>query len=156
MREKQLDGDVAREALVARAPHFTHAAGAQSSLDGVGRDALARLNTPPFTDDLARETSSAGAESRPIAPRLSNNAISSRRLASEPRRARKSARRLAGCSMASVKAVRYVQRSVGMDGTQRPVQPRAPMPSPYDRADRYPKRFGGLLDRETAKNSSTT
>jgi hypothetical protein len=36
-------------------PHLAHAAGAESPLDGVGGDAIARLNTPPVARDLARK-----------------------------------------------------------------------------------------------------
>ena len=55
MRKQQLDRHVAPEPLVARPPHLAHPARSQPSLDGVGGDAIAGLNAPPFAGDLPRE-----------------------------------------------------------------------------------------------------
>ena len=53
--QQQLDGDVAPESHVARAPHFAHPAGADSPLERVGADPIAGLRTPPLAGDLPRE-----------------------------------------------------------------------------------------------------
>jgi hypothetical protein len=55
MREKELDGHVAPEPIVARLPYLAHPTRSQPSLDCVGGDPITGLDAPPLTGDLPRE-----------------------------------------------------------------------------------------------------
>ena len=60
MRQQQLDRHVASDPLVARPPHFAHAAGAEPPLDRVAPDRVAGLHAPAVARDLRAKTSRAG------------------------------------------------------------------------------------------------
>ena len=112
----------------------------------------------PSREICRAKTSSAGAErkSPDCSTAVSSDTISSRMPVSGPHvRARKSARRPAGCSTRLGEELsRRCQRSVGMDGGQRSEEP-GPRECPVrvDRAGRNPERFRRLFDRRARQRS---
>ena len=70
MGQQQLDGDVAAEAFVTRAPHLAHATGAEPPIDPIGADPIARLHRPALARNLSGEEVEGGRRqerARPIA-----------------------------------------------------------------------------------------
>ena len=159
--QQQLDGDVASEALVARPPHFAHAAGAEPPLDGIEPDPVARLDAPPSRADLPREDVEGGR--RQEVGRSRSTALQQRRRLRRavPRRrrgadARNAARRSAG--MRHARRRRAVRRGASAQwasvAAQRPIQP-GPRERPVGvhRAGRDAQRLRRLLDREPAEEA---